>query len=59
MSTPAQSIGDAILLGSTGLKNWQKANGCELHCDCSVCLPLNDGLVALNDALDEIKAVEE
>ena len=59
MSTPAQSIGDAILLGSTGLKRWQKEHGCDETCDCSVCLPLNDGLVALNDALDEIKAVEE
>lgn len=59
MSTPAQSIGDAILLGSTGLKRWQKANGCDETCDCSVCFPLNGGLERLNEALDEIKAVEE
>lgn len=59
MSTPAQSIGDAILLGSTGLKKWQQANGCDASCDCSICWPLERGLASLNDALDEMKAVAE
>jgi hypothetical protein len=59
VSSPAQHIGDAILLGSTGLKNWQKSNGCDATCDCAICWPLERGLASLNDALDEMKAVEE
>ena len=54
MSTPPQNIGDAIALGSTGLKAWQQANGCEAKCDCAVCFPLDTGLFALNEALREM-----
>ena len=59
MSTPAQHVGDAILLGSEGLKNWQKEHGCEPRCSCSVCFSLDRGLERLNTALEEMKAVAE
>ena len=59
MSTPSQSVADAILLGSTGLKKWQKEQGCGPKCECSPCWELNAGLERLNTALKEMKAVEE
>jgi ferredoxin len=54
MSTPAQNVGDAILLGSTGLKKWRKEHGCEEGCDCAACHPLERGLAKLNEALREM-----
>ena len=59
MSTPVQSVADAILLGSTGLKRWKQENHCGTQCDCSICWELDAGLERLNTALEEMKAVAE
>lgn len=59
MSTPAQSIADAVLLGSAGFDRWRKDNGCEPTCSCSVCWALERGLSRLNEALGEMKAGDE
>ena len=54
MTRPADDLAEAISRGSTGLKAWQQANGCEAKCWCSVCMPLNVGLEQLNEALREM-----